>query len=102
MTGSWERGSNGRLGGGGSAGSGCSLMMLGGSGGTWRRGVYRLIEVGQGGGVRARSLNRGRPLLGDGEGRSINLDSLARLGCEMRVATLDLPKTGKGADRVGF
>ena len=34
--------------------------------------------------------------------RSINLDSLARLGCEMRVATLDLPKTGKGAERVGF
>lgn len=38
-----------------------------------------------------RSFNHGRPLLGDGEGRSINLDILA----EMRVAALDLPKTGK-------
>ena len=34
--------------------------------------------------------------------RSINLDSLARLGCEMRVATLDLPKTGKGAETSRF
>lgn len=37
------------------------------SGGGWR-GVYRLLEVGQGSGERARASNHGRPLLGDGEG----------------------------------
>lgn len=69
-------------------------MRSDGSGGV--RGVSRLIEVSQVAVKEARRPNDGRPPFEDGEWSIIDLD----MDGKMRVAAIDLPKTGERRMRI--